>query len=159
LSDGAPDIVRPVRPLPMLALVVALAACGGGSKSPADSGGSGGGGGSDAGSCDAEATLTASGAFTGTRSAPATTANHGTTTDRAPVIGGAAFGTPFLSGWSFTFMGEPRVTTYTEATAGLSCVATLTDAADPNRVWTANKGVQGVPDQGTCSLTLTSVVA
>src|SRR5262245_40881438 len=128
--------------VPSLFMLTALVACGSdGSSLPnvsaggtgGTSGSAGGAGGADAGNCEAESSLTASGAFTGTRSAPAAAASHGTGNDVGAVVVSAQFGTPFLSSWSFTFMGEPGLTTYTEASSGVGCAVTLTDSADPNR--------------------------
>ena len=140
--------------------VTALAACGGGSGgndgSTGGTGGGGGAGGADAGDCEAESSLTASGAFTGARTAPAAAASHGTANDVSAVNVSAQFGTPFLAAWSFVFTGQPSPATYTEASTGTGCAMSLTDAADLNRVWIASKGVTGMPDQGTCSLTITS---
>jgi hypothetical protein len=143
-------------------VALALAACSSGNGNGdggvgGTGGGGGGGGGADAGDCEAESTITVSGALTGTRSAPAPTASQGTANDVSSVNVSAQFGTPFLSVWSFTFTGAPGLTVYTEATSGLSCGASVTDPADLNRSWLASKGVSGTPDQGTCSITFTSV--
>jgi hypothetical protein len=145
----------------VLVVVTALAACGGGgSNADGNAGGTGGGGGgggtgTDADNCEAESSLTVSGAFTGTRSAPAAAASHGTANDVSLVVVSAQFGTPFLASWSFTFMGEPRLAWYTEA--GPGCAASVADSADPTRNWLTSKGVPGTPDQGICTLVLTSV--
>src|SRR5262245_50929722 len=137
-------------------VLTTFAACGGGSgKSP--DGSTDGTGGGDAGDCEADSSLTASGAFSGTRTAPAAAASHGTANDTGAVLVSAQFGTPFLSSWSFTFTGAPGPTTYTDSTPGLGCAATVADSANPTDTWIASKGVQGTPDQGTCALTLTSV--
>jgi hypothetical protein len=148
-----------------LLLAAAFAACGGGgTKGPSDSGaqgGSGGGGaaeaGTDAGSCDAASTITVSGALTGTRSALAAGASWSTADNTGAVFTSTESATPFQSAWSFTFTGQPSLTTYTQTTPGLSCVVTAGDPAAPTGGWEANRGVMGTPDQGTCSLTLTSV--
>jgi hypothetical protein len=149
-------------------VLVLLGGCGGGSKaSDGGGGGAGGGGGSGGGgdaasaSCDADSMITVAGALAGTRSAPAAASSWSTSNGTGMVLVDAQFGTPFLSGWSFIFMGQPALTTYTEATAGLSCVVTASqapgEAGATNVIWEANKGVMGTADQGTCSLTLTSV--
>jgi hypothetical protein len=148
--------------------LTALAACGsgGGTISDGSAGGTGGGGaggssggasGADAGDCEAESTLTASGAFTGTRRAPAAAAHQGTANNTSAVNVSAQFGTPFLSAWSFTFTGAPGPVLFTQDTSGLTCVVTLTDAADPSRAWAATRRLIGMPDQGKCSITFTSV--
>jgi hypothetical protein len=144
-----------------LFLLTTLAACGsGGSDNPADAAGSAEAGpDAAAASCEAESTITVAGAFIGTRNAPTAASSHSNQDDAGLVDVIALFGSPFLSSWSFTFMGEPRLTTYTEATNGVLCGVGVTDAADLTRVWAATKGVQGTPDQGTCSLTITSVTA
>jgi hypothetical protein len=140
-----------------------LCACGSSNNPAADGGGGGGGGGaggsgSDADDCSATGTITLSGAFTGTRSdAPAPGANWSNTNDTGVVQDSIQFGTPFLAGWDFIFPGKPMVTTYTEATTGLSCTITASDPATPTSTWMAVNGVSGTTSQGTCSLTLTAV--
>ena len=41
--------------------------------------------------------------------------------DMTEVLMSASFGTPFYTTYSFLFPGKPSTTTYTDATAGLSC--------------------------------------
>jgi hypothetical protein len=126
-----------------------LAACGGGGKGTGD-------GSAD---CVGDATITLSGAFVGTRTAPSPFASWtlgdtvGTVWDQAQ----SQYGTPFVSTWTFTFLGPPAVGTYTEATAGLSCMLRVTDATDATNAWQAENGVMGAADQGSCSLTLSTV--
>jgi hypothetical protein len=148
-----------------MVVVCALTACGGGGTTPdgsaGGSGGTGGGAGGTgggAGNCEVDATLTAAGALTGTRSAPAVVAAYTSTSDATGVILSAQFGTPFLAAWIVGFTGVPRVTTYTDTTAGVSCGVGVTDAADPTRAWGASKATAGTPDQGTCALTLTTAM-
>jgi hypothetical protein len=139
-----------------MVVVTALVACGGnGDKLPGDGGlPETGGGAADAGDCLAS-TLTASGAFAGTRSAPVPYARG--SVDLSSVMVVAQVGAPFIAYWDFAFPGAPGLTTYTEATSGAICTATLADSVEATRAWTASKGVQDVPDRGTCRLTLTSV--
>jgi hypothetical protein len=155
----------------LLVVLVLLGGCGGGSKASDGGGGSGGGGGSASGgsggggdaasaSCDADSMITVAGALTGTRTAPAAASSWSTSSGNGTAQVDAQFGTPFLAGWSFIFTGQPQATSYTDATAGVSCVITAaptSEAGGTTEVWEANKGVTGTADQGTCSLTLTSV--
>jgi hypothetical protein len=139
-----------------MVVVTALAACGGSGNTPTGDGGPGGAGGAGGagGNCDAESTLTASGALTGTRTARALYARHSGDSTNVRLI--AQAGAPFIAGWSFTFPGAPGLTTYTEATDGVVCTATLMDSPEPLLRWAASKGIMDVPDQGTFRLTLTS---
>jgi hypothetical protein len=141
--------------------VLGVAACGSSGGSGVDSGGAAGSDGAastDADDCSADSMITVSGALTGTRSAPAAASHWSVPNDNGVVLVDAQFGPSFLSGWSFTFNGKPTVgTSYTEATPGLSCVVTAADPATPTNVWIARKGVSGSPDQGTCSLSITSL--
>jgi hypothetical protein len=55
----------------------------------------------------------------------------------------------------FSFMGMPSLATYSETTAGATCLIQLVDSAAQSRSWLASGGSLG--SQGTCSITFTAV--
>jgi hypothetical protein len=161
-----------------LVVLVLLGGCGGGSKASDGGGGAGGGGGGSGGggpggggdaasaSCDADSMITVAGVLTGTRTAPAASSSWATASNMGLVLSDANFGASgasFLAAWSFIFMGQPQPGSYTDATPGLTCVVTASqapgEAGATNVIWQANKGMSGTPDQGNCALTLTQVTA
>lgn len=64
---------------------------------------------------------------------------------------------PVNAGFSFTFMGPPEAgETYDQTRAGVTCALTATRTSD-NATWDAVHAIQGASDQGSCSVTLSSV--
>ena len=121
-------------------------------------------GGADTGGTDdcstATSSVTISGALSGTREGlPGTVTSWSSANDMTEVLMSASFGTPFYTGYSFLFPGKPSTTTYTDATAGLSCGIIVGDSNVIGSGWRASKAVMEDADQGACSLTFTSLTA
>lgn len=108
----------------------------------------------------ATSTVTIAGALAGTRTGlPATATSWSSANDMTEVLMSASFGTPFYTTYSFLFPGKPVVATpYTEATAGISCGVAVGDSAVVGSGWRASKALEKA-DQGTCTLTFTSLTA
>jgi hypothetical protein len=139
-------------------LAVGLGACGRG-KSASDAGGAADSGDAAdaAGDCFGDMTVTLTGAFSATRAVPIVLLSYSSSNDTSTVYESAEFGMPFFLLMSFTFPGMPSVATYSEATAGETCLILLADSADQTRTWLSAAGPINQPNQGTCSITFTSV--
>lgn len=124
-----------------------------GSETAADTGAA------DADDCStATSSVTISGALSGTRDGlPGTVTSWSSANDLTVVLMSASFGTPFYTTYSFLFPGKPSKTTYTDTTTGLSCGVTVGDSSVIGSGWRASKAIMEKADQGTCSLTLTSL--
>jgi hypothetical protein len=67
-------------------------------------------------------------------------------------------GDAVLAGFTFTFMGPPAEgETYDLTSSGMTCALTAIRTSD-NASWDAVHAIQGAADQGSCSLSLSSVV-
>jgi len=147
-----------------LAVAVSLAgACGSGGGTTRDAAGSEAAAdivaGDGADDCStATSTVTITGALSGTRSGlPGTVASWSSVNDMTEVLMSASFGMPFYTTYSFLFPGKPTTTTYTDATAGMSCAVVVGDSAVVGSGWRASKAIMENADQGTCTLTFTSL--
>jgi hypothetical protein len=130
----------------LLLCSVGLVACGGGGTTD---------GGVDAGAPDAGSTsVSLSGARTTTLIGATPVANWSVQPNRGEVSL-TANGSPDNTSFSFFFDGPPTVGTLVGNDAGVDCsiMVTLPPSLDG---WLANRG-SGLPDLGTCSLTLSSV--
>jgi hypothetical protein len=67
-------------------------------------------------------------------------------------------GAAVFAAFTFTFMGPPEEGgTYDQTSSGLTCALSATRTSD-NASWDAVHAIQGAADQGSCSVSLTSVV-
>jgi hypothetical protein len=157
---------RPMRAIPpftTVCLAASLALACSSSNSSTSHDGAGNEAAADTGVTDdcstATSSVTISGALSGTRDGlPGTITSWSNANDLTEVLMSASFGTPFYTFYSFLFPGKPSTTTYSDATTGMSCAVTVGDSSAIGSGWRASKAIMEKADQGTCSLTLTSLV-
>jgi hypothetical protein len=98
-----------------------------------------------------------SGALTETLANIVPAASLSKSSDTGTLILLPAGATSVRAGFTFTFKGAPKAgETYDQTQSGVTCALTAARASD-NATWDAVRAITGAPDQGTCSLSLTSV--
>lgn len=127
-----------------------LAGCGSRGGGPPDAG-------SDAG-IPMPSMLSATGGLTGMISAPKPTAGHESTANTSffNLKKTAGTGLAFKVDINIGFNGAPMQQTYTNASGGFTCNATITSGTTADDTWVALYDTPAGMNTGTCSLTLTS---
>lgn len=103
--------------------------------------------------------LTASGALTGTISAPKPTVGFdATASDGTFLLKKTADGAAFKADVVIGFQQAPAATTYTTTTTGFSCNVTVTSGTAAADTWVARHNTVGGGNRGSCSLTFNSAM-
>lgn len=101
--------------------------------------------------------LMATGALTGTISAPKPTVGYdATSSDGTFLLKKTSEGLPFKADIVIGFRQAPGAMTYTTMSPGFSCNVTVTLGSTPADTWVARHNTVGGGNRGTCSLTFSS---
>ena len=113
-------------------------------------------GGSDAGA-PMPSMLTASGALTGTISAPKPTVGYdASANDASFFLKKTVSGLPFKADIAISFAAAPSATTFDSASPNFRCDVTVTSGTAAADTWVARFNSPAGANKGTCSLTFTS---